>query len=150
MPNEDLVTAFKRMESVIPQLNEECDRMQTCIDKIDAAMKKIATGLEYWHKVPYVPEISDTISECYVGYAKVGQNWGIAIQTVDADNGRRAFWLFRSAPRNLRSLVFAEIGNMLQEKAKHLELMLEQYKTHGGKVQAAADSAASTIGSHGP
>jgi hypothetical protein len=133
--------SFKELADSAARLNSASDELAKAILPIDAALKKLNLGVAAWY--PYV-DSEDRDSGHYhrrfIGYAKVGRKWGLALSTVSGNFNwpepveEEEEWLFNDAPRWMRIEALDHIPNLL-------ELLVEQANTFAENLRKKTEHA---------
>jgi hypothetical protein len=106
-PSERIAAAYKKLSVSAAHLNTVSDELGKAISSLDTALKRLNLGVSCWEKI--VGEDDDNYGNYWsrdIGYAKVGDRWGIALRTTEGnlnlDHHDCDMWLFNDAPRILR------------------------------------------------
>lgn len=142
-PGERIASSFKQLAVSSQELNSAGDELCAVISAVEAPLKSIKPFVAAWHKIA---GSEDNLSYWHrdIGYAKVGNTWGIALRTVEGhecvEREEIETWLFKDAPRwmQIESVgkipdLFDEIIARTQQTAKKLRA-----KTVEAKQLAAA------------
>lgn len=106
---------FESLAHTATTLNTTSDEMSRLVDLLDAKLKTLHLGVAAWHRVALNKKYAD-----YLGYAKVGKKWGLAIKSVaidekgEEDHSIAEAWPFNEGPRQLRTLCVPAIPDLLQ------------------------------------
>jgi hypothetical protein len=133
--------SFTRLSSAAKDLNKASDELGKAIIAIDSVLQMLNLGVPTWVKIhggedPYT---RDEYWSRDLGYAKVGNRWGIALCTregcnSDPESERSESWLFNDAPRWLRVEGIHKIPDLLEELIKNTAQTTEKVK---GKIDEA-------------
>jgi hypothetical protein len=105
---ERVATSIQELSIVAKDLNSASDELGKAISAIDAVLQSLGLGIETWTRIVH----SDSGDGQYysyrdLGYAKVGNKWGVTLRSVrgdvqDPDGESSDYWLFNEAPRWMR------------------------------------------------
>jgi hypothetical protein len=132
---ERVQTSFTRLSSAATELNKASGELGQAIYGIDAILQRLNLGVPTWAKIHegQDPENGDYWSR-EVGYAKIGNKWGIALRTVEGnldypegDHGDS--WLFNDAPRWLRVEGIEKIPDLLDDLIRNTERTTQTIKS---------------------
>jgi len=159
--SERVISSFTKLSSAAKNLNKVSDELGRAITAIDYVLQRLNLGVPTWVKI-HGGENPNTGMEYWsrdVGYAKIGNRWGIALCTREGDYSfpdeeRREEWLFNDAPRWLRVEGVEKIPDLLEELIKNTEETTEKIKGKidhakqlaGALEQAAAESRSKKTG----
>jgi hypothetical protein len=123
-PIQRVQDLYRKLIAVSTELNGESDRLGAAIDKFDASLRKLGLGITSW--VVFRSGGSEdgfyySVEE--IGYAKIGKEWGLAIQTrsgneSDDSDDVDGCWSFNDAPRELRVRAVGKIPDLLEKLIK--------------------------------
>jgi hypothetical protein len=112
-------SSYQRLTAVASQLNGVSDQLGRAINALDESLKQLNLGIVHWHQFDGGENESGAYWCRYIGYAKVGTRWGIALRTTTGhheappDFGSDDWWLFNDAPRQLRMEAVDHIPAMI-------------------------------------
>jgi hypothetical protein len=87
---------IEELKEASRKLNASSDEFNSVLTDIQKEIQKLGIGLMVWREL-----ISDSsVSKIFVGYARVDNNWTLAIRRVE--NNETEIWPLLSAPRYLR------------------------------------------------
>jgi hypothetical protein len=118
-PSDRISASFKELADSAARLNSVSDELAKAIRPIDAALKKLNLGVAAWHSYASFedPNSGDYWSR-YIGYARVGRKWGLALSTVSGNHNHpdadEEEWLFNDAPRWMRIEALDHIPDLLE------------------------------------
>jgi hypothetical protein len=125
---ERVSASIKQLSLVAIDLNKASDELGRAISAIDTVLQSLNIGVPTWVKIhggedPYTH--LDYWSRD-VGYAKIGNRWGIALRTREGDYNNPdeeqcESWLFNDAPRWLRVDGVEKIPDLLEALIKNTE-----------------------------
>lgn len=139
-----LAFAYKRLAASSEVLNAASDEYSKPISELDAQLQKLNIGLITWQNIASGSDEGDGYWSRDVGYAKIGDKWGLAIRTVD---GRHSWdrddieeWSFHEAPRSYRIEALEKLPDLLEQLIKNAEKTAKklQEKTVEAKELASA------------
>jgi len=81
---ERVGTYFTQLSSAAKNLNSASDELGQAINAIDAALQKLNLGVPTWIKIHGADDQNLDYWSRDLGYAKVGNKWGVALRTVFA------------------------------------------------------------------
>jgi hypothetical protein len=125
---ERVSASIKQLSLVANDLNKASDELGQAISAIDKVLQSLNIGIPTWVKI-HGGEDPYTHMEYWsrdVGYAKIGNRWGIALCTregdyTNPDEERSESWLFNDAPRWLRVDGVEKIPDLLEALIKNTE-----------------------------
>jgi hypothetical protein len=147
-------TAYKQLSVAATALNSASDELGETISALDAALKKLALGIPTWHRIGGGEDEDYNYWDRYIGYAKIGTKWGVALSTV---SGNRQYpehendesWLFNDAPRSFRIEAVDKIPDLLEaliakvaETTKTIQTKTTEAKELAEAITGVAKSAA--------
>jgi hypothetical protein len=126
-PAERVKTSYKQLSAAAINLNSSSDELSEAIAVWDAALKKLNLGLSAW--VTLSGSDNDANGNWWsrdVGYARVGNKWGIALRTQDGNDYSDEApdvdeWLFNDAPRWMRIEAVGKLPDLLEALLKQAE-----------------------------
>jgi hypothetical protein len=158
--SERVITSFTKLSSASKDLNKVSDELGQAITAIDCILQRLNLGVPTWVKI-HGGEDQYTGMEYWrrdIGYAKVGNKWGVALRTVEGDynypeEASIEEWLFNDAPRWIRVEGVEKIPDLLEDLVKNtvettqkIKGKIEQAKQLAGALeQAAAEKPASKM-----
>ena len=95
----DRVIAFyDELSAVAADVNVASDLFGRSVEMLDAALKKLNLGISTWVPVTSSHDVNHDFWVHKIGYAKIGGKWGVAIQTIEGNEGylekdKREEWL---------------------------------------------------------
>jgi len=128
---ERVISSFEKLSSAAKNLNNVSDELGRAITAIDYILQRLNLGVPTWVKI-HGGEDQYTGMEYWsrdVGYAKIGNRWGIALCTRKGDHNNpdeEEFdsWLFNDAPRWLRVEGVEKIPDLLEALGKDRPVVL--------------------------
>ena len=155
--------SFRKLSAVASDLNFSSDELGKSVSDLDSALKKLNLGIPAWVQI----RGSSSAEEGWfwtedLGYDKIGNTWGISIQTVsggfgDPEHENIERWLFNDSPRSLRLSAIEHIPQLLEklsseaeETAKRIRLRLAEVQEVATVVKRAAEEPLKKIIGRGP
>ena len=102
-PTERIAESYKQLSAASSELNSAANELGETISTLDAVLHALKLGVSAWHVI--AGNDGDEKGNYWsrdIGYAKVGNKWGIAIRRTwgnHADHHGDETWLFGDAPR---------------------------------------------------
>jgi prefoldin subunit 5 len=140
--------AYRKLSASAINLNAASDELRKTISFLEDALKQLNLGVSAWVVITTSQDDQGTFCSRSLGYAKVGNEWGIALRDVtgnDAwDEDETEIWRFNDAPRWMRIESVGKIPELLEHLTKQADNATEQIKkkTAEAKELAAAIKAA--------
>ncbi|MFY9744245.1 MAG: hypothetical protein WA252_20310 [Candidatus Sulfotelmatobacter sp.] len=141
---ERVKLSYLQLSDVASDLNTVSDELGKSVATIDAALKKLNLGVTVWATVTEWEHELDYQTE-QVGYAKVGNKWGIALRIVDGnhnwpDQENVEAWLFGDGPRQLRLKAIEKLPELLKTLSEEAVAATERIKSKLAEVKEVADA----------
>ncbi len=138
-------SSFARLSAVASKLNTASDELAQAVSALDESLKTLNLGITCWHRYAGdMPDVGRFWAD-YIGYAKVGPKWGIALSKTSGhtefeDVGTNDEWLFNDAPRALRIGAVEHIPTLIDKLIEAGEKTVDniQAKATETKLLAAA------------
>jgi hypothetical protein len=144
-PGERIASSFKRLAASSSNLSTATDEFTEVVAALETPLKSIRPQVAAWHQI--AGSDGDEYG-CYwhrdIGYAQVGEKWGIALRTVDgheaADHDEIEVFLFNDAPSWMQIESVGKLPDLFDELIKRTEETTRklQAKTAEAKQMAAA------------
>jgi hypothetical protein len=119
-PVERVQSSYKQLSVAARNLNAASDELGKAISVLDAALQKLNLGVSAWVRISGAQD-EDTFDwwSRDVGYAKVGNKWGIALKEASGNvippgEESEEVWLFNEAPRWMRTEAIGKIPDLLE------------------------------------
>lgn len=153
--SERVSSSYQQLSLAASHLNLVSDELGKSIAILDAALKKLNLGISTWSRLDRWEDAVGNYSTRYLGYAKVGNRWGIALRTVAGNNTQREDatveeWLFNEAPRTLRIEAVDKLPDLFENLIKEADIAIRKVKEQSlsarefaaslGGVASSADS----------
>ncbi len=150
---ERVQASFTQLSSAAKDLNKASNELGQAITAIDNVLQRLNLGVPTWVKIhggedPYT---GMGYWSRDVGYAKVGNKWGIALRTVEGDRNfpdeeQCESWLFNDAPRWLRIEGIEKIPDLLEALIKNTEETTQRIKSKIDQANQLAGAIAEAAG----
>ncbi len=126
LDRQRVADAMMMLGNATHDLNDVSDGMRASVDKINAAIKKLAPGVAAW--LTYSKGESDRA----LGYAKVNGAWCIALRESSGDRAagtyREYVWNFNEASRWMRVESAGKIPDLLDALLERVRDMTEKLR----------------------
>jgi len=139
-------SSYQQLSKVAADLNAVSDELGKSIAELDAALKKLNLGVTTWIQVQLVrdPQTADFEGD-YLGYAKVGGKWGIALRKTSgnynyAPDEPPEEWPFNEGPRELRLEAIEKIPELLNKLSEAATKMAANVRDRLGEAQQVAEA----------
>jgi len=139
-------SSYQQLSKVAADLNAVSDELGKSIAELDAALKKLNLGVTTWVQVKACadPQTGDFEGD-YLGYAKVGGKWGIALRKTSgncnwAPDEPPEEWLFNEGPRELRLAAIEKIPELLNKLSEAATKMAANVRERLGEAQQVAEA----------
>jgi len=137
--NDSLVVrvqeSFRQLSTSANQLNEVSDELARAIDRLEEILKKLNLGVAAWVSIAEGDDspFSPTWWARQIGYAKLGNKWGIALRTLSGDlshpdEDSEQVWSFNEAPRWIRIEAVDHIPQLIESLSKEADEMAARIK----------------------
>jgi hypothetical protein len=151
---ERVANSIKELSDVANDLNLASDELGKAISAIDTVLQGLSLGLATWTtlaKGDSTPNGTDYWSRD-LGYAKVGNRWGVALRTVSGeynypDEEDCDTWLFNDAPRWLRTEAVEKIPDLIEALIKTAKTTTQNIQTKTAQANELATAMARAAGS---
>ncbi len=124
--SERVTNSVEQLSLVAADLNKASDELGRAISAIDAVLQSLNLGVPTWIQIHGNEDQYLDYWSREVGYAKVGNKWGVALRTLEGnynspEDERCDSWLFNDAPRWIRIEGVAKIPDLLEALIKNAE-----------------------------
>jgi len=145
--------SFKQLSLAATNLNSASDELNGAVSILDAELQKLNLGVPAWVEVSGTSR-SNTRHwwSRDIGYAKIGDKWGIALREAEGDRQDPEFdlehkWPFNEGPRWMRVEAVPKIPDLLEHLLKQTEETTKKIKSKTTQVReiAAAISGAELL-----
>ncbi|MGA2482140.1 MAG: hypothetical protein ABSF92_03360 [Candidatus Acidiferrales bacterium] len=143
-----VISTFSKLSSAAKDLNKVSDELGQAITAIDHILQRLNLGVPTWVKIHGG---DDPYGMAYwsrdIGYAKIGNRWGIALCTREGDHNdpdeeQCESWLFNDAPRWLRVEGVEKIPDLLEALIKNTEETTKKIKSKIDRAKQLAEALA--------
>jgi prefoldin subunit 5 len=120
-------SAFTHLSSVASELNSASDELVATISELNEALKALNLGISAWVELASGGDDGGNYWWTRdLGYAKLRNEWGIALRKVSGDTGNeqnevKEEWTFAEAPRWMRIDAVSRIPDLLEKLTKEAE-----------------------------
>jgi hypothetical protein len=147
-------TSYQHLSAAATELNTLSDELGKFVQAVDGALKKLNLGIASWIRLEGREDGSGNYSKRDLGYAKVGNRWGIALRAFNGnhnnpDESTVEEWLFNDAPRALRIEAVEKLPDLFEHLGKEAESAAKQIKTKTERARQLA-TALGDIGAPAP
>jgi len=139
--SERVFSSFQKLSSAAKNLNKVSDELGQAITAIDYILQRLNLGVPTWIQIHGGTDerTGEDFWSRDVGYAKIGNRWGIALRTREGnynfpEDEQCESWLFNDAPRWIRVEGVEKIPDLLEALIKNTEETTEKIK---GKIDHA-------------
>ncbi len=147
--SERVQAAFKQLSASAANLNSASDELGKTVSALDAALKKLNLGVSAWVTITGDEDGHGDYWSRDIGYAKVGDEWGIALRKTRGNYNFDEFseepWLFNDAPRWMRIEGVGKIPELLEklvEQADETTKRIKKTSADAKELSAAIRAAA--------
>lgn len=149
--SERVSSSYRQLSLAASHLNLVSDELGKSIAVLDAALKKLNLGISTWSRLDRWEDAFGNYSTRYLGYAKVGNRWGIALRTVAGNNTQPEEatveeWLFNDAPRSLRIEAVEKLPDLFENLIKEADVAIRKVKAQSLSARQLAASLGSPTG----
>lgn len=143
---KNVSASFQRLSAAATQLNAVSDELGKSITALDLALKKLNLGISAWVQISRQTDPQDgSFSAHFLGYAKIGSKWGIALSITEGNEFTGDFvrdeeWLFNDAPRALRVEAVEKLPELLEGLITEANTTAERIKDKIGHAQQVAQA----------
>ncbi len=145
--SERIASSYKRLSTASINLNNASNELGDSIATLDAALKGLNLGVSTWVELAGHSEEFGPYWSRDIGYAKVGNKWGIALRRTSGldeveESYNEEIWLFNDAPRRLRIEGIEKVPDLLEKLIQETDTTTQKVKakTSYAKELAAAIS----------
>lgn len=143
--NYRISSSYKQLTAAATELNAVSDELGKFVTALDAALRKLNLGIATWLRLESREDGSGNYTKRDLGYAKVGNKWGIALRTMSGNHNaveesNVEEWLFNDAPRALRIESVEKLPDLFESLVKEADAATKQIKTKTHHAQALASA----------
>ena len=141
--NQRISNSYKQLSEAATQLNAVSDELGKFVTALDAALRRLNLGITTWLRLESREDGSGNYTKRDLGYAKIGNKWGIALRTMtgnhnDVDDSNVEEWLFNDAPRALRIESVEKLPDLFESLVKEADVATKNIRTKMERAQALA------------
>jgi chaperonin cofactor prefoldin len=143
--NSRISSSYKQLTQAATELNAVSDELGKFVTALDAALRRLNLGIATWLRLESREDSSGNYTKRDLGYAKVGNKWGIALRTMtgnhnDVEDSNVEEWLFNDAPRALRIESVEKLPDLFENLVKEADAATKQIRTKTERAQALASA----------
>jgi hypothetical protein len=143
--NSRISSSYKQLTQAATELNAVSDELGKFVTALDAALRRLNLGIATWLRLESREDGSGNYTKRDLGYAKVGNKWGIALRTMagnhnDVEDSHVEEWLFNDAPRALRIESVEKLPDLFENLVKEADAATKQIRTKTERAQALASA----------
>src|SRR6478672_10252626 len=141
--NSRISSSYKQLTQAATELNAVSDELGKFVTALDAALRRLNLGIATWLRLESREDGSGNYTKRDLGYAKVGNKWGIALRTMsgnhnDVEDSNVEEWLFNDAPRALRIESVEKLPDLFENLVKEADAATKNIRTKTERAQALA------------
>jgi len=141
--NHRISNSYKQLTQAATELNAVSDELGKFVTALDAALRRLNLGIATWLRLESREDGSGNYTKRDLGYAKIGNKWGIALRTMsgnhnDVEDSNIEEWLFNDAPRALRIESVEKLPDLFENLVKEADAATKQIRTKTQRAQALA------------
>src|SRR6476661_9010898 len=131
--NVRISSSYKQLTQAATELNAVSDELGKFVTALDAALRRLNLGIATWLRLESREDGSGNYTKRDLGYAKVGNKWGIALRTMsgnhnDVEDSNVEEWLFNDAPRALRIEAVEKLPDLFENLIKEADVAIRKVK----------------------
>ena len=131
--NSRISSSYKQLTQAATELNAVSDELGKFVTALDAALRRLNLGIATWLRLESREDGSGNYTKRDLGYAKVGNKWGIALRTMsgnhnDVEDSNVEEWLFNDAPRALRIEAVEKLPDLFENLIKEADVAIKKVK----------------------
>jgi hypothetical protein len=143
--NSRISSSYKQLTQAATELNAVSDELGKFVTALDAALRRLNLGIATWLRLESREDGSGNYTKRDLGYAKIGNKWGIALRTMqgnhnDVEDSNVEEWLFNDAPRALRIESVEKLPDLFENLVKEADAATRQIRTKTERAQALASA----------
>ncbi len=144
---ERVTNSIQQLSVVATDLNLASDELGQAISAIDTVLQGLNLGVPTWVQIHGYTGPDEDFWQRDVGYAKVGNRWGIALRTMEGnhnwpEDSTCESWLFNDSPRWLRVEGVGKIPDLLEALIKNTEETTKKIKSKTAEAKLLAGTIA--------
>ena len=143
--NHRISSSYQQLTQAATELNAVSDELGKFVTALDAALRRLNLGIATWLRLESREDGSGNYTKRDLGYAKIGNKWGIALRTMsgnhnDVEDSSVEEWLFNDAPRALRIESVEKLPDLFESLVKEADVATKQIRTKMERAQALASA----------
>jgi len=137
--------SYKELTAAAAELNSVSDELGKFVTALDSALRRLNLGITTWLRLESREDGSGNYTKRDLGYAKVGNRWGIALRSMAGnhnapEDSNVEEWLFNDAPRALRIESVEKLPDLFESLVKETAAAMRQIRSRTERVQALASA----------
>jgi hypothetical protein len=141
--NHRISNSYKQLTQAATELNAVSDELGKFVTALDVALRRLNLGIATWIRLESREDGSGNYTKRDLGYAKIGNKWGIALRTMSGnhnavEDANVEEWLFNDAPRALRIESVEKLPDLFENLVKEADAATRQIRTKTQRAQALA------------
>lgn len=141
--NFRISSSYRQLTQAATELNTVSDELGKFVSALDAALRRLNLGITTWIRLESREDGSGNYTKRDLGYAKVGNKWGIALRTMSGnhnavEDSSVEEWLFNDAPRALRIESVEKLPDLFENLVKEAEAATRQIRSRTDHAQQLA------------
>jgi hypothetical protein len=141
--NYRISASYKQLTVAATELNSVSDELGKFVTALDSALRRLNLGIATWLRLESREDGSGNYTKRDLGYAKVGNKWGIALRMMSGnhnalEDSNVEEWLFNDAPRALRIESVEKLPDLFESLVKEADAATKQIKTKTHHAQQLA------------
>jgi hypothetical protein len=138
--NARISSSYQQLTAAATELNAVSDELGKFVTALDVALRKLNLGIATWLRLESREDGSGNYTKRDLGYAKVGNKWGIALRAMSGnhnvlDESNVEEWLFNDAPRALRIESVEKLPDLFESLVKEADAATKQIKSKTNQAQ---------------
>ena len=143
--NARISNSYKQLSEAASELNSVSDELGKFVTALDTALRRLNLGIATWLRMESREDGSGNYTKRDLGYAKIGNKWGIALRTMtgnhnDVEDSSVEEWLFNDAPRALRIESVEKLPDLFESLVKEADAAAKKIRTKTERAQALASA----------
>jgi len=143
--NQRISNSYKQLTQAATELNAVSDELGKFVTALDAALRRLNLGIATWLRLESREDGSGNYTKRDLGYAKIGNKWGIALRTISGnhnavEDSHVEEWLFNDAPRALRIDSVEKLPDLFESLVKEADAAAKNIRMKTERAQALASA----------
>ena len=143
--NQRISNSYKQLTQAATELNAVSDELGKFVTALDAALRRLNLGIATWLRLESREDGSGNYTKRDLGYAKIGNKWGIALRTISGnhnavEDSHVEEWLFNDAPRALRIESVEKLPDLFESLVKEADAAAKNIRMKTERAQALASA----------